>query len=97
MEKSARAPRRTAIQWQAIVEQQMKSGMTTTEFCKAEGIAYQSFMNWKKKLVVTDGRPTEHNDGFVELTEAFSSNEKNDSGWFIELDLAPGIQLRIAR
>lgn len=45
-----RTPRRTAEQWLSIVEQQKISGHNGAEFCRAQDITYQSFMNWRKKL-----------------------------------------------
>lgn len=97
---TTRSPRRTAEQWQALLDQQSNSGLTAPKFCKAENIAYQSFMSWRKKLAskvrpATDSEPTQPT--FIELTADSNSEHDQDSPWRIELDLAPGVQLRIAR
>ena len=98
MNDQSKAPRRTAEQWQHLVDQQIHSGLSGAAFCKAEGIKYQSFMNWRKKLgknrVSSQSTPE---PGFIELTSADELPVSNPSSWTIELDLAPGVQLRIAR
>ena len=96
MDNNTRNPQRSADQWQAIVNQQIQSGLSGAAFCKAEGLKYQSFMNWRKKL---DNNTTDiealPEANFIELTHGQpASSEPN---WHIVLDLAPGIQLRIAR
>jgi len=96
MENNTRNPQRTAEQWQAIVNQQLKSGLSGAAFCKAEGLKYQSFMNWRKKLENNNADIevlTEAN--FIELTH--DQPASSEPHWHIELDLAPGVQLRIAR
>jgi len=98
MNDQSKAPRRTAEQWQHLVDQQIHSGLSGAAFCKAEGIKYQSFMNWRTKLTQPeDTRSSEPQ--FIELTEAEPEalHQACSSQWLIELDLAPGVQLRIAR
>jgi len=96
MTVSTRAPRRTAEQWQALVDQQIQSGLSGAAFCQSEGIKYQSFMNWRTRL--SDSHEmTPKETQFVELTAAPQPEEDSKTDWLIELDLAPGIQLRIAR
>ena len=89
-------PRRNATQWQAIINSFQQSGLSAPQFCRQESIVYQSFMNWKKRLssdslVERVNEPIE--PSFIELTQ----DENLPSQWQIELDLAPGVQLRIAR
>jgi len=92
-----RAARRSTEQWRAIVDQQIQSGLSGAAFCKAEGIKYQSFMNWRKKLGPESEEINMHsNTTFVELTKAEKPSISHPQ-WHIELDLAPGVQLRIAR
>jgi len=88
--------RRSAVQWQALVDSFHDSGLSAPQFCEQESIAYASFMNWKKRLLC-DSQNKEVNvplgPSFVELTQEVEPAPS----WHIELDLAPGIQLRIAR
>lgn len=98
MSKMHRKPRQNADQWQKLINQQITSGMSAPAFCTQNDIAYQSFMRWRKKLElepITAHVPDNIAD-FVELTAAEDMLRANPQ-WCIELDLAPGIQLRIAR
>ena len=36
--------------WAKLIEAQQQSGMTITQFCQQQGIHYQTFYNWAKKL-----------------------------------------------
>ena len=96
MSEKVHAPRRTAEQWQDLVEQQIQSGLSGAAFCKSERLQYQSFMTWRKKLEASN-EVNSPEPVFVELTSPELPNEQKQSQWFIELDLAPGVQLRIAR
>lgn len=89
-------PRRTTEQWQTLVDQQIQSGLSGAAFCKSEGIQYQSFMNWRLKLSRTNEVLSAEPD-FIELTTPDVSHDGNPSDWLVELDIAPGVQLRIAR
>ena len=97
MDSNTRNPQRTADQWQAIVDQQIQSGLSGAAFCKAEGFQYQSFMNWRKKLEISTPESESTTEAkFVELTRN-DELTRSEPHWHIELDLAPGIQFRIAR
>jgi len=96
MSKTNRAPRRSAEQWQFIVNQQIQSGLSGAAFCKAEGIKYQSFMNWRLKLN-RNGEDAFPTSDFIELTAPDASVADKSRDWLVELDIAPGVQLRIAR
>jgi len=93
---NTRALRRTAEQWQTIVDQQIQSGLSGAAFCKAQGIKYQSFMNWRMKLTISDSA-TPSETPFIELTAPEQLHDAQSNRWLLELDLAPGVQLRIAR
>ncbi len=84
--------RRTRQQWQEIVDRYRESGLTAPKFCAEQNISYASFMKWKQSLP-DGGADQEKLPEFVELTPTSTL----PSQWHIELDLAPGIQLRIAR
>jgi len=91
--------RRTPEQWQAIVTEQAASPLSAPQFCKDNDIAYASFSKWRKKLEpasVVAATPKQIDAPFVELT-ASNSSEQVSQQWHIELDIAPGVQLRIAR
>ena len=98
MDKIQRKPRQNAEQWQMLINQQLASGMSAPAFCSQNDIAYQSFMRWRKKLELEPimARVSDKVAEFIELTTPEDMLPAKRQ-WYIELDLAPGIQLRIAR
>jgi len=94
MSTPQRKPRQSAAHWRSVIDQQIASGLSAPAFCSEHNITYQSFMRWRKKLALLAEPDTIA--PFVELT-ATDSPEVVDPQWHIELDLAPGVQLRIAR
>lgn len=98
MSDNFQSPRRTADQWQALLQKQIQSGLSGAAFCKAEGITYQTFMSWRSKLthIIKPTKP-KSKPQFVELTASNKQPATHEPTWLVELDLAPGIQLRIAR
>jgi len=90
--------RRTREQWEALVAEHQASDLSAPEYCKQHDIAYASFSKWRTKLKSTLVEPGSSKNAtpFVELT-APANVQTTESHWHIELDLAPGVQLRIAR
>jgi len=90
--------RRTREQWETLVAEHQASQLSAPEFCKQHDIAYASFSKWRTKLKSAIAEPSSSNTiaPFVELT-APTNSQIIESQWHIELDLAPGVQLRIAR
>ena len=48
--------------WHASVGLWEESGLNARQFCKQEGLAYQSFLSWKRRFQETS-------DSFIELEE----------------------------
>ena len=42
--------RRTRQEWQALLDEQPRSGLSIPRFCQSEGIALSSFYSWRTKL-----------------------------------------------
>lgn len=40
--------------WTAVIEQQKQSQLSIKQFCQANGISYQTFFYWSKRLHSTD-------------------------------------------
>ena len=40
--------RRSRQQWAELIGQQPGSGLNVSQFCKQEGVSYQSFQSWRK-------------------------------------------------
>ena len=88
-----RRVRRSAEQWREIIERFDTSPLNAPGFCSEQGIGYASFIKWKRRLQ-NDTVKAERLPEFVELT---APSLAPPTQWHIELDLAPGVQLRIAR
>ena len=67
---SERAIRRSAQQWRNLVAEQARSELSANVFCRSRGIAYSSFMYWRKRLSldVDDDTGASMPPSFVELT-----------------------------
>ena len=90
---NSRRTRRNAEQWRKIVERFDASPLNAPSFCAEQGIGYASFIKWKRRLR-SGTIKAERLPEFVELTPPSLAPPTQ---WHIELDLAPGVQLRIAR
>ena len=42
--------RRTRQEWQALLDEQPRSGLSIQRFCQSEGITPSSFYSWRTKL-----------------------------------------------
>ena len=82
MPRSARNGRRSPVEWQAIVERQVKSDLPAPEFCRQEKIPYTSFL-FGRRLARLASKPA----SFVDVTPKASS-------WDVEVALPSGIVLR---
>ena len=97
--------RRTAAQWQTLVAEQRRSGLSMAAFCRREELTYQSFVTHARRVpaVVADERTDAELalPEFVEIGTAAAlgpaSAPAPSSPWLVELDLGEGLQLRIRR
>jgi transposase-like protein len=91
--RATRNKRRTTTQWQALVADQVQSGLSVRAFCEKRGIGYSTLSKWKSRLADGLGvaTPPTH---FVEVspTEALATTH-----WELELTLGTDIILRLAR
>ena len=47
---SRRRPRKSAKQWERLIEQQVDSGMSIAEFCQQRDVAFSTFSKWHRKF-----------------------------------------------
>ncbi len=95
--------RRGAEEWRKIFADWAASGQTQADFCRDHGIGYSTFQKWKRTLDVEgpSAATTESAKSSVPLfAEVAWPTEEPASGgagqqWDIELQLGPGICLRI--
>ncbi|MDH4274110.1 MAG: IS66 family insertion sequence element accessory protein TnpB [Gammaproteobacteria bacterium] len=93
MDTKPRRARRNATEWQRLIEEQQRSGLSQETFCRHNDIGYGSFQNWKAKLAGGDRARSSISD-FTELPPFASAPATH---WDIELDLGLGIVLRVRR
>jgi hypothetical protein len=106
MSKSGtRRVRRTAGQWEALLAEQARSGLTQEAFCRMRGLVYSTFGMWRARLrgKVTDAgvkrRSITPRAAFIELP-SFAPPvlpTRIDSALHVELELGGGMVLRIGR
>ena len=95
--------RRTAAQWQKLIERFEGSGQTRGEFCAVNGLALSTFDLWRRKLHATPTAVEEERPEalFVELAHPAQTQTSPTSpgtgGWEVELELGAGVVLRLRR
>ncbi len=87
-------PRRTAAEWQQLVEEQQASGSTQKEFCELRGIRAATFGYWKRKLSAVSSMDQSADSSWLDLS-ALTATGDSSSSWKIELDLGNGVVLRL--
>ena len=99
--KQIRSPRRTAGQWQSLIEQWQHGGKSAKAFCQERGLGYASFCNWRRRLSLNEARawhPESTPDGqpaFIDLTDLGSRDRSGR--WHITLSLGNGVELRLSQ
>jgi transposase-like protein len=94
--ESAKRVRRSRRQWKALLEEFSSSGLSKTAFCKKHRIATSSLYRWQQLLSQDAG-----GIDFIDVTEPLSSTpvapfvHERDNTWQVELELGPGIVLRL--
>lgn len=83
--------RRTADQWQTVVNEQRESGLSAPRFCEHHNIGYASFCQWRKRLA----EPNPSSAAFVALEPPMQLPAP--SPWVVELQIGPEVVLRIAK
>lgn len=95
---NTRTPRRSAEQWQALVEQWQQSGQSAKDFCRERQLGYASFCQWRKRLAGPQAASSagDHSEepAFVDLASLASSSA---GGWDIVLSLGDGVELRLSQ
>ena len=88
---------RSRRQWQSLLDDFHRSGLTKVAFCKQRGVATSSLNRWQRML---EGQP--EGSGFVDVTEPLARTPASpaprrdpDNAWQVELALGKNIVLRI--
>lgn len=89
-------PRRTAAEWQQLVEEQQESGSTQKAFCEMQGIRPATFGYWKRKLSAVSSVDHGADSSWLDLS-SLTAAKAPSSSWRIELDLGNGVILRLTQ
>ena len=92
---SVSKPRKTAEQWQTLIDQFDSENDTISEFCRRNQVGSSSFYKWRDKLSA-DVRAEDVSPKFIEITPATVSAPESKH-WDIELQLADDMILRIRK
>lgn len=79
-----------ADEWAERIAAQQRSGISVKQFCKEQGVSEYSFYTWRKRL-------RENGPVRFALVERSARRQEDAAGAALELVLATGERLRIAR
>ena len=84
-ETPRRHVRRRPSEWQQLIDEQARSGLSQTAFCAARAVSTTSFQHWKRQLAATAALPSAPWLELGALPERAAA-----TGWDLELDLGDG-------
>jgi len=87
--------RRSAEQWQALVDQWQRSGQSAKQFCKEQGLGYASFCQWRRRLTQADEPASNSSPVESSFIDLASIGPSQASGWRIVLSLGNGVELTL--
>lgn len=87
--------RRTAQQWQALIAEQQRSGLSVPAFSQREGLSAQTLWNWQRRL----GRPNkaagdQQGPSFIEI--GGTPHRPLAAGLRVRLELGGGVVLELS-
>lgn len=103
MSKSmTRRARRTAAQWEVLLAEQSRSGLTQEAFCRLRGLGYSTFGYWRARCAKTVAERVQRKSvapraEFIELPawpQPVAAAD-SDRALHVELELGHGMVLRI--
>jgi hypothetical protein len=84
--------RRSPSEWQQLIDEQARSGLSQTVFCAVRSVSTTSFQHWKRQLAAA--APPSPSPTWLDLGPL---RESVAAGWDIELELGAGVCLRLRR
>ena len=94
--------RRTRQEWQALLDEQPRSGLSIQRFCQSEGITTSSFYRWRTKLRRGESSAPDPlgavesmaDSPWIALTPPAAQPDETVA-WDVELSLPRGVVLRM--
>lgn len=90
-----RHARRTRNQWITLISELEQSDLSVDQFCALNDVSVFSLNKWRS--VLKNEKRRDDVPLFVDVTPPRQSPQKSESHWDIELELAPGMVLRLRR
>ena len=90
-ETTRRHVRRSPSEWQQLIDEQARSGVSQTAFCAARTVSTTSFQHWKRQLAT----PAAPSSSWLDLGSLPAPAVVG--GWDIALELGDGVCLRLRR
>ena len=92
--------RRTAEQWQDLIDEQRSSALSAPKFCEQYNVGYASFCSWRKRLSLTSvteptGDPAHPEPNFVAVDPM--PLQADNPQWLVELQLGSDVILRVGK
>ena len=84
--------RRSPSEWQQLIDEQARSGLSQTVFCAVRSVSTTSFQHWKRQLAAA--APPSPSPTWLDLGPL---RESVAAGWDLELELGAGVCLRLRR
>lgn len=102
MSTNNKPKRLVAQEWSELFEKHKTSGMTIKAFCEQEGVGWQSFYLWRKKLQnPAEGgkkeKPFKQVKAFVPIRVSSDLVNRSDKSLQIQVDLRNGRTVRFER
>jgi|GEM_PF-2342283 len=91
---STRRPRKTAKQWERLIEQHGASELTIAQFCQQHDVALSTFSKWHRKFK-TDSAPTKNAFKQVKTSKPIVAEASASQTSTVSLQLGPKIVLTI--
>ncbi len=99
----ARSKRRGGGQWEKIVGEQERSGMSARDFCRGKSIGLTSFYEWRRRFRETDAGPGGEmgaKETFIDMGKIGSSGVSTAADgvpWVVTLHMGEGLKLTLQR
>lgn len=88
--------RRSADQWQALINEQQQSPLSAPQFCKQHDLGYASFCNWRKRLSTLPANESARQaPDFLAIEPTTEPSEQPH--WIVELQLNTDVVLRVGK
>jgi len=91
-ETPRRHVRRSPSEWQQLIDEQARSGLSQTAFCAARAVSTTSFQHWKRRLAAAASPSS--SSAWLDLGPL---RESVATAWDLELELGDGLCLRLRR